>query len=321
MNDEEHSSSEGVARGRPLLEIRHLRLVEAVARTYGVTAAAPELHLSQSALSHQLRNLETDLGVRLFDRVGKRMVATPAGARLAASAARILGDLYRTEDELRSHSRDARYPFRVAASCATLYAWLGRQVGRFGAVHPELDVQIVFTERDREMDALLDGEIDLAVSARPPNDRRFGRRRLFALETVALVAAEHPLARSCVGGVVRWHELGGQTLFIHDLPTADEELLRASTGRGPTTRICRVQLTEAIVELARANQGVGLLSHWPDAPSIDLGSIVLLKVRPRHDREFSAVWRRNTSQDLPVEAFAAALSGGISTTSPSALAS
>src|SRR3954470_13441904 len=75
------------------IEVRHLRLVRAIASEGSVTRAASRLHLSQSAVSHQLLDLERDLELRLFDRVGKRMVPTAAGQRLIAGAGRLLGEL------------------------------------------------------------------------------------------------------------------------------------------------------------------------------------------------------------------------------------
>ena len=77
------------------LEIRHLRLVSAVANVGSLTRAGDQLHLTQSALSHQLRDIESRLGAALFLRVGKRLVLTPAGERLLASARDVLERLDR----------------------------------------------------------------------------------------------------------------------------------------------------------------------------------------------------------------------------------
>src|ERR1700704_6085834 len=82
------------------IDTRHLRLVLAIAGEGNVTRAAGRLHLSQSAVSHQLLDLERDLETRLFDRVGKRMVPTPAGARVIDCAKRLLGELADLEDSL-----------------------------------------------------------------------------------------------------------------------------------------------------------------------------------------------------------------------------
>ena len=77
----------------PTLEVRHLSLVNEIAATGSVTRAAERLHLTQSALSHQLRDIESRLGLQLFLRLGKRMVLTPAGrARARRRAARARRD-------------------------------------------------------------------------------------------------------------------------------------------------------------------------------------------------------------------------------------
>src|SRR5438445_9686321 len=106
-----------------VLEVRHLKLVRAIADARGVTRAAGTLFLSQSACSHQLLALERDLGTRLFDRVGKKMVPTAAGARLVASARRVLDDLVDLERAV-TGAAAARIPLRITSSCFTSYRWL-----------------------------------------------------------------------------------------------------------------------------------------------------------------------------------------------------
>src|ERR671922_356815 len=90
----------------PILEVRHLSLVHEIAATGSVTRAAERLHLTQSALSHQLRDVESRLGVQLFLRVGKRLVLTPPGERLLASARDVLDRLQQTEHAIRQMGRE-----------------------------------------------------------------------------------------------------------------------------------------------------------------------------------------------------------------------
>ena len=82
------------------LEIRHLKLVRAVTTAGSLTGAGSVLNLTQSALSHQLRDIESRLGAALFLRVGKRMMLTPAGERLLRSADEVLEAIQRTEDSI-----------------------------------------------------------------------------------------------------------------------------------------------------------------------------------------------------------------------------
>src|SRR5258705_12004514 len=125
------------------LEVRHLRLVRAVAAFGGLTSAGRELHLTQSALSHQLRDVETRLGTPIFLRVGKRMVLTSAGERLLRSAEEILGTLERTEAAIRGLAAVGRGRLRVSTGSYTQYHWLPLALKRFRPVCPNVDVQIV----------------------------------------------------------------------------------------------------------------------------------------------------------------------------------
>ena len=77
----------------PKLDVRHLQLVQAIAEEGSVTRAGLRLHLTQSALSHQLRDAEERLGVRLFDRIGRRLLLAAAGERLLRSARAVLEEL------------------------------------------------------------------------------------------------------------------------------------------------------------------------------------------------------------------------------------
>src|SRR3954467_7963445 len=106
------------------LEIRHLRLVAAVADVGSLTRAGDQLHLTQSALSHQLRDIESRLGTALFLRIGKRLVLTPAGERLLAAATDVLERLEAAERDIRGLARDRVHRLRITTECYTCYHWL-----------------------------------------------------------------------------------------------------------------------------------------------------------------------------------------------------
>ena len=107
-----------------MLEVKHLALVEAIAQAGTVTRAAERLHLTQSALSHQLLDLEARAGLQFFVRLGRRMLPTPAGERILASARRVLDDLGRTEDDLRGMATGVKGVLRLCTECNTGYHWL-----------------------------------------------------------------------------------------------------------------------------------------------------------------------------------------------------
>src|SRR5215470_2310330 len=116
------------------LEVRHLRLVAAVAEVGSLTRAGDRLHLTQSALSHQLRDIESRLGAPLFLRVGKRLVLTPAGD--------VLARLEQAEREIRQMGKERAGILRLTTECYTCYHWLPPLLIRYRRRFPRVEVRI-----------------------------------------------------------------------------------------------------------------------------------------------------------------------------------
>src|SRR5690349_9884321 len=106
-----------------ILDSRHLQLIAEVARTESVTRAAERLFVTQSAVSHQLRELEDRLGVALFVRSGRRMLPTAAGRLLVQAAASVLDTIGAAEHRVRQLARNVSGELRVSAHCYTGYHW------------------------------------------------------------------------------------------------------------------------------------------------------------------------------------------------------
>src|SRR5437867_10876240 len=149
------------------IEIRHLRLVSAVADLGSLTKAGDRLHLTQSALSHQLRDIESRLAAALFLRVGKRLVLTPAGERLLASARDVLDRLERAEQDIREMGRDRAGLLRLTTECYTCYHWLPALLTRYRRRFPRVEVRIDVDATRRPIEMLLAGRIDVALVSSP----------------------------------------------------------------------------------------------------------------------------------------------------------
>jgi LysR family transcriptional regulator, regulator for metE and metH len=291
------------------LEVRHLRLVRAIADEGSVTRAAGLLHLSQSAVSHQLVDLERDMGARLFDRVGKRMVPTSAGARLIAAARKLLGELAEIERDI-TERREATVPLRITTSCFTSYHWLPAALAHFGDNHKGVELDIVLEATRRAIPALVADEVDLAIVTNPPRDDTWAKVELVSSELVALASPTHPIASRTRRGALRWGALHDCDILVydisdHDLARLDDairELYRADTGRRLVTPIAvrKIPLTQALVELARAGRGVGVVDRWTVAPQLGK-DLVALPMQPRASRTFTAVWRRANPRGLPMD--------------------
>src|SRR5262245_3479706 len=176
------------------LEVRHLKLVREVSAAGSLTRAGAALHLTQSALSHPLRDIESRLGTALFLRVGKRMVLTPAGERLLRSADEVLGTIERTEEAIRNLSGDKRGVLRLTTECLTCYHWLPSLMKRYRQSHPQVDIRIDVTATSDPVTNLVEGRLDVAIVSDPVRDRRVVARPLFDDEVVVILNPQHPLA-------------------------------------------------------------------------------------------------------------------------------
>jgi LysR family transcriptional regulator for metE and metH len=259
------------------LEVRHLQLVAEIAHTGNMTKAAARLYVTQSALSHQLRDLESRFKTPFFLRLGRRMVLTPAGERLLESACRILDDLGRTEDDLKRLAGHGEGVIRVCTQCNTGYSWLAPLLATFHRQHPRVSVHVVADATDRPLDALFDGRLDVAILTADVTDRRLRMRPLFLDEMVAVAAPSHALAgRSWVSP----RALASEHLLLYaSAPRESFMLQRVLAPAGlVASRVSFIMLTEAIIEMAKAGVGVGILPRWSAHAAIAARAVVPLSI-------------------------------------------
>jgi len=265
---------------RVVLGLQHLKLVRAIVREGGITRAAARLHLTQPALSHQLKDAEERLGTRLFLRQGRRLVPTAAGDRLVRAAEAMLIELGAAEDEIRGLGRGQEGLIRVSTECYTTYHWLPAALKDFELRFPAVAVEIVVEATRRPLAALLEGRLDVAIVSRPSRNRDVLCRKLFDDEMVVVVAPGHRLARE---RFIRPEEIARETLLLYAIPVEQSDLFQRvliPAGISPA-RLVRVELTEAILELVRAGQGIAVLARWSVVPDLLAGRLVGRPLGPR----------------------------------------
>lgn len=277
-----------------VLETRHLRLVQAIADTGSVTRAGDQLHLTQSAVSRQLAELEDRLGLRLFARVKKRLSITSAGEHLLGASRRILDDLVSAELELRTRGgADARWPLRVSTACHTCYHWLPPALRAFQKRHPDADLRIVLEATPDPIPPLLRGELELAIVHGAVRRRELQVEPLFDDEVVALVSPDHRLA-------ARRHlesaDLHGETLLAFGSAGPDALWFRRTfLGRAVPRDLRAVPITEVMMELVKADAGIAIVHRWVAEPQIRSGAVVALRLtRGGLWKSWQAVYARST---------------------------
>ena len=176
-----------------MLDVRQLRIVDAIVRAGTVTKAADRLFVTQPAVSHGLREMESKLGVKLFLREGRQMVPTPEGRRLHETARTVLDELARVEYDMGRFRSGYKGIVRLATGCYTCYHWLPRIMSEFAEAFPEVDLQIVPEVTSQPIQALKSGRLDLAIVETEVGDPELELEDLFEDELLVVMCIGHSL--------------------------------------------------------------------------------------------------------------------------------
>ena len=275
------------------LELRHLRLVRAVGEEHGLTAAGKRLSLTASALSHQLRQVESIVGLPLFRREHRRMRLTAAGEIVFELAHRTLAAIDDVEDRLASLRTGSGGTIRLCAHCYTGYHWLPAVMQSFRTSHPDAEVRVVAEATYRSLDALMDHEVDLVITASDVTDTRLHKSPVLHDEIFLVVAPGHPLARRASVEPVH---IANEHIILY-APTPEEsgicvQFLKPA-GVWPR-RYTSVLLTEGIIEMVKAGLGVTFLAEWSVRPELERGTLVAVRLGRRG---FKRTWQAITTRD------------------------
>ncbi|MGW7195618.1 LysR family transcriptional regulator [Streptomyces chryseus] len=264
------------------VDVRDLELLTATAEAGSLTAAAERLFVSQPALSQRLTRLEERLGMRLFDRVGRRLVPNAAGRRMLVMAQRVVGELESAVRDVREMRDGRERRVRFAAQCSTTFQWLPPVLRAFREREPGAEVRIEMAADDAPIPALLADLIDVALVTTP--DVQMGRVELTPLfddEMVAVVPDGHPWAGR---RYVNAKDFEGVNLILYDVydPNRIPAIPPPIPPQARPARITTVPLvTDLIIEMAAGGQGITVLPHWVAAPYVASHGVALVRIGAR----------------------------------------
>ena len=244
-----------------MLERNHLKVIQAVDQQGSVTAAAKHLHLTQSALSHTMRKLESAIGTALWLREGRQLRLTQAGRFLLATANRLLPQLEHAETRLRQFAQGERGSLRIGMECHPCYQWLLKIVSPFLADWPDVDVDVKQKFQFGGLGALLDFEIDLLVTPDPFYRPGLVFEPVFDYEQVLVVPVDHSLANR---DYAEPDDLRSETLLTY--PVAIDRLDVYTRFLNPAAvapkRHKVIETTDIMLQMVASGRGVAALPRW-----------------------------------------------------------
>lgn len=280
------------------LDLSHYATVLAIVETGSMTAAADQLAVSQSAVSHRLAEAERRLGQPLFDRRPARALQpTPAGLVLAQAAQRALPELQRAETDIARTAGEAHEVVRLGVGSYDCYHWLPEYHRHATDALPDVLLELAVVG-NAPGTRLRDGAVDVVLAPGTP-EGQFTTRPLFTDELVLIVHPEHELSTR------DWIEptsLASETFLTYSrTPSPGFEYDRFVRASGVVPRVVLViEDTGAITEMVASGIGVAILSRWVLAPEIEGGKVVAIRCgRNGLDLAWSALVRDRATPDAP----------------------
>jgi len=243
------------------LDSRQLRAFASLARTGSFTLAAKELYLSQSAVSHSMKALEQDVGCRLLDRLGKKVLLTQAGEQLLHHAQKILSEMSQARESLRQLGKWGRARLRVGASTTACQYILPAVLREFKESFPQCLINVEPGDTPEAIALLRENRIDLALALEPKNEEKMEFVPLFTDELVFLMSPVHPWAAA---GRVTREEIPRQYYVLYNKNSYTFRMVEEYFHEDDMVlnTVMEFGSMEAIKELVKLSVGVSILAPW-----------------------------------------------------------
>ncbi len=255
------------------LELRHLETLLALSECGSLSKAAERLHLTQSALSHQLRALESHYGAALVEKNLRPLRFSATGQRLLGLARVVLPLVAEAGRDVARLAQGRGGPLRIAVQCHNCFDWLMPAMDAYRSLWPEVELDIISGFVVDPMPLIERGEAELAVIHDHPQQRaNIVFSPLFRYESVTLMSPRHPLAAKS------WLEaadFAAETLITYPVPDEMLDVMKhclIPAGINPKRRTA--ELTVAILQLVASGRGVAALPSWAVGNYIERGYVV-----------------------------------------------
>jgi DNA-binding transcriptional LysR family regulator len=258
------------------LSLRQLTVFLEASRQMSFARAAETLHLTQPAISMQIRQLEGVVGLPLFERIGKKLALTRAGELFRHHAARVIGELQDAEQALQA-VKGLRSGQATVGLVSTAKYFAPKLLAQFAERHAQLDIQFLVGNRETLINALRDNEIDFAVMGRPPEKLDATAEPIAQNPHMLVAHNRHRLLRA---RRFDFHELRNETFLMREPGSGTRLVMEAVFKQHLFTpqRLATLGSNEAVKQAVMAGLGVSLLSLQTLELELRTGEIGLLDV-------------------------------------------
>jgi LysR family transcriptional regulator, regulator for metE and metH len=255
-----------------MLEIRHLKTLVTLREADSLVEAAERLHLTQSALSHQLKDLEERIGQQLFARKTKPVRFTSAGLRLLRLADSLLPQVRQAERDLQRLAGGQAGRLHMAIECHSCFQWLMPTIDQFRNAWPEVEVDFASGYFFAPLPALARGDLDLVVTSDPQEINGLSYVPLFTYEAQLAMSNQHPLTSR---GYIQPEDLAEETLICYPVDRERLDIFKHFLGPAgiEPAAVRNAELTVMMMQLVASGRGVCCLPNWAMAEYLQRGYV------------------------------------------------
>lgn len=279
------------------IAIHHFKLVDTISKEGTLTKAANTLNLTQSALSHQLKELEKELDVEIFTRQGKRLHLSEQGYRFLRTSEKILAEIKSLEEDIRNYKSGKTGKLSISMQCYTAYHWLPGIIKYYKKQWPDINIQILSDATRRPLEYLMNGDLDIGIIRTQMVNTKIRYEPIFEDRLTAVICKDHPLAKKDVIEITDFH---GEELILplydpsyQDTPVI-EALIQAQQVKPKTLH--RIHYTDATIEMVNAGLGITVMADWIVEPYLKDRNIV---AKPMHHSVAKRSWFAATCKQTP----------------------
>ena len=285
-----------------MIELKHLRTLTSLRDTGSLTATATALHFTQSALSHQIKDLESRLGGQLFLRKTRPVKFTSEGEILLRLADDLLPRLAKATNELASLKEDVNGRLHMAIECHSCFQWLMPALKQYQITWPSVTLDFSSGFGFEPLPALMSGELDLVITSdiQPRSEVHF--EPLFDFEMRLITAVNHPLAAYAK---VEPHDLNDQTMITYPVQKQRLDVFKhflQPAGVEPA-KWKQCDNTLMLVQMVSAGLGVAALPNWAISEFSRQGLISSIPLGEGLWRRLFAATRNSEKEKRYLQAF------------------
>jgi DNA-binding transcriptional LysR family regulator len=257
------------------LTFRQLKVFESVARHLSYSRAAEELHLSQPAVSMQVKQLEENIGLPLFEQLGKKIYLTDAGEELFHYS-RAIAEQKNELEMVFTRMKGIEHGSLKIAVASTANYFAPQLLATFSLRYPKITIQLDVTNRETVLKHLDDNDADLAIMGQPPEGHDLTAESFMENPLVVIASPKHPLARK---KKLPLSVLSGETFLAREMGSgtrsAMERFFQTHNIQFKTGMV--MSTNEAIKQAVQAGMGLGIVSR--QTAELETGRLVVLDVK------------------------------------------